>query len=265
MIWILLILLVIALVLNFGKTAGRTDKPAGIILTLLLAAAAGLYCAKSGIDITANIIAHTADATMNTTMGDGERSSELAEAFKLPSLGGSIFRAIIGIPLTLCAIVLIIKNRFAAGEQTIPEAVGLRFRLSLASTILMLGTFIAASAVTLPHTKAIFDVGVLFTVFVLFFLLFALVCPILLLWVIMLAGVGVITFLQLLTLPIMLFFASSAFYLVSAACGVSFVVKGIKLSGLKKRYMVPFILLGLIPGANNVIYFALPKFVAKHN
>lgn len=265
MAWILLAVLIAALAANFGGTSRQTDKPAGIFLTLLLAAAAGLYCAKAGIDITANVIAHAADATMNKTMGTDGGSSDLADAFKLPSLAGSVFRALVGIPLVLTSIVLIIKNQFTAGEQTIPQAAGRRVKLSVISSLLMAGTFIASFAVMLPHAKEIFDVGVFFTVFVLFFLLFALICPVLLLWVFMLAGVGVITFLQLLAIPIMLFFASSAFYLVSAVCGVSFAVKGINLSGLKKRYMIPFILLGLIPGANNVIYFVLPKFVGKHS
>lgn len=261
MTWILLILFVVSLVLGFGKTAKRTDTPKGIVLTLLLATLAGIYTAKAGIDITAHIMNVSSD--VQVIGGSEVRENALAEMFRLPPLWLSIVRAIIGIPLTLTAIVVIIKNQFSAGEQTIPEAVGRRFRLSVISSVLMLITFIASVAVLIPNLIELLAWGIAVAYMLVVFLILTLICPFFLLMLCAVAGVGVVAFLQLLALPIMLFFAASAYYLTAAACCVSFAVRGIKLSGLKKRYMIPFILLGLIPGANNVIYFALPNFVGK--
>ena len=263
MTWILLILFVVSLILSFGSRAKQTDKPSGMILTLLLALLAGTYTAKAGIDVTAHIIINTAANGAKEVAESELGKSFPAVLFKLPPLWLTIVRAVIGIPLTTTAIVVIIRNQFTVGEQTIPEAVGRRFKLSVISSAAMLVTFIASIVMIFPHLTELLAVGIIIAYLTVIFLALTIICPFFLLMLCAVAGVGVASFLQLMALPIILYFAASAFYLVSAACGVSFAVKGIQLAGLKKRYMIPFILLALVPGANNVVYFALPGFVGK--
>ncbi len=260
MTWIMLIAFVAALIANLGRGAKQTDKASGIILTLLLAFLAGIYTAKASIDITAHILTTSGAKVIS---GPEVKNHALQEMFKLPPLWLTIVRALIGIPLTTTSIVVIIRNQFTAGEQTIPEAVGRRFKLSLTASVLMLVTFILSIVMIFPHLNDILAIGIVVAYLTVIFLLLTLICPFFLLLLCAVAGVGVVSFLQLMALPIILYFAASAFYLVSAACGVSFAVKGIQLAGLKKRYMIPFILLALVPGANNVVYFALPGFVGK--
>ena len=134
--WIFLILFIAALALSFTPPARRTDKPFGIFCALLLMTAAGVYTAKTGIDLTVSILIRTVNDAANTAANDINDIRELPPVF--PSLGGSIFRAVLLIPLTILTAVRLIKDHFAVKDYGMEDATRRRLALTVSAAVLML-------------------------------------------------------------------------------------------------------------------------------
>ena len=63
----------------------------------------------------------------------------------------------------------------------------------------------------------------------------------------------------------MLYFVSSAAYLLSAVCAVGICVSAMRLTNVKKIKYIPLILLSLIPAANCAVYRIIPTMIKKNS
>ena len=263
MTWILLALCAAAIALNFGSAAKKTETPTGIFCVLLPVGAVGAYTARTGIAITGNIILRTAKASGEIISNREVEASQFGTLFRLPSMGVSILQSLLGFPLFIAVVILVLKNMLDAKEQTMEEAAARRIKLSFTATALMLVTFIASAVMIIPRAKDLMAASIAFGTLIFFFLLVTLLCPFAFLVLCMVAGMGIVTFLQLLSLPIMLYFIASAYYLLTAVCALSMCAKAVKLTNVKKRWLVLMFVLSLLPALNNAVYILLPEFMKK--
>ncbi len=263
--WFLLIFLAAAVGFSFSAPARRTDKVPGMICLLLLVTAAGLFSARSCMDL---ILSATAGALDKAAMSSGslDSSSDLTISSSpvIPGLAGSVIRAVIGLPLIICALVQIVRGRFRK-DSDMGEAAAHRRKLGIASAVLMAVTFIASVVLFFSHAEELVALSVVFAVLAVIFLLLSLICPIFLVIVIALAGIGLVAVVKLLSAPIMLYFVSSAAYLLSASCAIGICVSAMRLKNIKKLRYIPLILLSLIPAANCAVYRIIPEMIKKNS
>ena len=260
--WFLLIFLAAAVGISFSSPARRTDRGSGMICLLLLVTAAGLFSARACIDLTLSVTAGALDSAMSSA--DSGSDLTLSSVPTIPGLVGSVIRAVLGLPLIICALVKIIRGRFRK-DNDMGEAAAHRRNLGIASAVLMTVTFIASAVLFFSHAQELIGLGIIFGWLAVIFLLLSLICPPFLLIVLALAGVGIIAAVKLLSVPIMLYFVSSAAYLLSAVCAVGICVSAMRLTNVKKIKYIPLILLSLIPAANCAVYRIIPTMIKKNS
>lgn len=262
--WLLLILLAAAVGISFSAAARNTHKVSGMICLLLLVTAAGLFSARASIDLTLSVTAKALDTAVSSADIDSGSDLTLSAVPVIPGLAGSIIRAVLGLPLIIIALVQIIRGRFRK-DPDMGEAAAHRRRLGITSAVLMTVTFIASAVLFFSHANELIGLGIIIGALTLILLLLSLICPLFLLLVLALAGVGLIAAVKLLSTPIMLYFVSSAAYLLSAACAVGICVSAMRLTSVKKFKYIPLILLSLIPAANCAVYRLIPSIIKKNS
>lgn len=261
--WILLIVFAAAVGVSFTAPARNTDRPAGIFCILLLVTAAGLYSAKVGMDLIVSVTARALDTAVSSNLADDVSKQTLSSAPLIPGLAGSIVRAVLWVPLTVCTLVQVVRGRFKK-DFDMAEAAAHRLKLGYASAALMAVTFIASVVLLFAHAEELIGIGILIGWLVVVLLIFSLICPLFLLLVLAVAGVGIIAVVKLLSLPIMLYFVSSAAYLLSVVCAVGICVSAMKLTRIKKPWYILLILLSLLPAANCAVYHIIPALMKKY-
>lgn len=262
--WFLLIILAAAVGISFSSPARKTDKVSGMICLLLLVTAAGLFSARACIDLTLSVTAKALDAAISKENIDAGSDLALSTVPVIPGLAGSVIRVVLGLPLIICALVQIIRGRFRK-DIDMGEAAALRKRLGISSAVLMTVTFIASAVLFFSHANELVGLGIIIGALSLILLLLSLICPLFLLLILALAGVGLVAAVKLLSAPIMLYFVSSAAYLLSAVCAVGICVSAMRLTGVKKIKYIPLILLSIIPLANCAVYRMIPSIIKKNS
>ena len=257
--WLFLILFIAALALSFTPLARRSDKPFGIFCALLVMTAAGVYTAKTGIDLTMSILARTVNSAADTAANE---LSEVPSVF--PSLAGCIVRTVLLIPLTILTAVRVIKDQFIEKDYDMEDAARRRLALTISSAALMLVMLIGAAVMLIVNADKLIVLGIAVGAALFILLLITLICPFFVLMLAAAAGVGLMGFLYLLSVPIMLYFAASALYLLTIVCTIGLTVSAMKLTNIKKPWFILLILLSLVPFANIAVYYVIPALEKKY-
>ena len=248
--WLFLILFIAALSLSFTPSARRSDKPFGIFCALLLMTAAGVYTAKTGIDLTMSILARTVTSAADTAAND---LREVPSVF--PSLAGCIVRTVLLIPLTILTAVRVIKDQFIEKDYDMEDAARRRLALTISAAALMLVMLIGAAVMLIVNADKLIVLGITAGAALFILLLMMLAAA---------AGVGLMGFLYLLSVPIMLYFAASALYLLTIVCTIGLTVSAMKLTNIKKPWFILLILLSLVPFGNIAVYYVIPALDKKY-
>ena len=257
--WLFLILFIAALALSFTPPARRSDKPFGIFCALLLMTAAGVYTAKTGIDLTMSILARTVNSAADTAAND---LREVPAVF--PSLAGCIVRTVLLIPLTILTAVRVIKNQFIEKDYDMEDAARRRLTLTISAAALMLVMLIGAAVMLIVNADKLIVLGITAGAALFILLLITLICPFFVLMLAAAAGVGLMGFLYLLSVPIMLYFAASALYMLTIVCTIGLTVSAMKLTNIKKPWFILLILLSLVPFGNIAVYYVIPALEKKY-